>query len=366
VLESIPDGVIVQDTEGRVVVMNDQARSLLGSQRVFRSSGLHELTALVQQVMGTSLAPGLYALGDPQRVNLDDRMLSAQAAAVLTQTQHRIGTVILLRDITDHVRQERAREEMLNRLAEDIQVPLASLGRTGAGVQSDLARSFAREVTRQAVALQKMILDMRELANVDALSVRRAQRILRLETLVWAVANEWRQVAQVSGLQMVLQFDRKGLFVLGDEKRLRWAIGNLIDNAIKYTLPGGALSLEIKEESEGMATLRVRDNGVGISPDDRPNVFTQFYRGTPIRPDGSAIRVPGMGQGLYIARQIIEAHGGKIQLKSTVGVGTAVYFGLPLTAPIGIEIPPLPENMEGETVQLPAGFASEWDSVNRR
>jgi len=153
--------------------------------------------------------------------------------------------------------------------------------------------------------------------------------------------------------------EQRGLFILGDEKRLRWAIGNLIDNAIKYTLPGGSLTLEIKPEANGSAQLRIRDNGVGIQDDDRAHVFTRFYRGSPKTADGQIIRVPGMGQGLYITRQIIEAHGGKIRLKSSVGVGTAIYLALPLTAPVSMSLPIFEADMEGETVQLPESMLTD-------
>ncbi|MDX1992653.1 MAG: ATP-binding protein [bacterium] len=361
VLEAMPEGVVVQDMDGRVVLMNDKARHLLGSHRVFRSSGLHELSGLAAQMMGAALSPGLYALGDPQRVGLDGRMLSAQAAAVMSPiSDRRLATVILLRDITDHVRQERDREAMLARLAQDVQSPLAALGRTGARIPSDMVNVFAREVTRHAIALQKMIVDLRELSTVDTLSVRRAQRPLRLETLVWAVANEWRQIAAANRLSLHVLIERRGLYVLGDEKRLRWAIGNLVDNAIKYTLPGGALTLEIRAESDGMANLRIRDNGVGIVRDEREHVFTRFFRGRPTTADGRTIQVPGMGQGLYVARQIIDAHGGKIWLKSTQGVGTAVYFTLPLTAPVTLEMPDFASlDLEGDTVRLPENFLIE-------
>jgi signal transduction histidine kinase len=216
-------------------------------------------------------------------------------------------------------------------------------------------------MSRQAVTLQKMIIDLRELSNVDAGSVKRRQRALRLETLVWSVANEWRQVAQANELTLHVIIERQGLYVLGDEKRLRWAIGNLIDNAIKYTVAGGALTLEIKEESESMANLRIRDNGVGIIKDELTKVFTRFFRGTPIKPNGDVIRTPGMGQGLHIAKQIFESHGGRIQIKSAVGIGTAVYMALPLTAPIGMELPQFQADMDGETVQLSEDILIEID-----
>lgn len=361
VFEAMPDGIVVQDADGRVIMMNDPARQLLGSQRIFRSAGLHELAAVVGDELGRSLAPGLYTLGDPHRIHLDDRMLSAQAVAIMSTADYRIGTVVILRDLTDQVLLERQRDILLQELARNVQEPLAGMGQLGLLVGSDMVNAFAREVSRQAVALHKMIVDMREMALVDGVSVKRRQRALHLETLIWAVANEWRQVAQANKLTMHLLIERKGLFVLADEKRVRWAIGNIVDNAIKYTPSGGALTLEIKEDSDGMANIRIRDNGVGIAKGERPYVFTRFFRGRPVNSDGQEIRVPGMGQGLYIARQIFESHGGSIQIKTSQRVGTAVYMSLPLTAAVGLEMPHFTSNMEGETMQLPEEFLAELD-----
>lgn len=354
VLESIPDGIIVQDLEGRVILMNEQSRLLLGSQRVFRSAGIHELARVVGETLGPALAPGLYALGDPQRIDLDNKLLSAQAAAVLSMTGQRLGTVILVRDISEKVREETAREQMLARLAQDIQQPLAGLAQTGTRSPNTLVNAFAREISRYSAALQMMIVEMRELNQYDQDDARQMQRPLRLESLLWAVANDWRQIAQAAGLTLHVIIEQKGLYVLGDERRLRWAVGNIIDNAIKYTLPGGALTLEIKGEENDMALLRIRDNGVGISKEDLNHVFVRFYRGTPTSKENEVVRVPGMGQGLTTARQIVEAHGGTIRIKSKVQVGTAVYIALPQTAGVAYELPYLDEAiMEGETMPLP-------------
>lgn len=354
VFESMPNGVVVQALDGRVLMMNDHARRLLGSQRVFRSSGLHEMVDKLPNVIGRSLAPGLYALGDPQRLAFGERMLRAQAAAVLSMTNQRLGTVVLLQDISDEVRLEQEREMLYQKLAEEIQQPLVNLARSGMSSNSDMVNHFAREITRQAVALQRMIVDMRELDYINADLVKHKQRPLPLETLIWAVANEWRQVALASGLKLHVIIQAKGLFVLGDEKRLRWGLGNLMDNAIKYTPTGGALTLEINAASGGLANLRIRDNGVGISEADLPHVFTRFYRGTPIKQNGEVIHVPGMGQGLHIAKQIFDAHGGAINIRSVQFKGTAAYIALPLTSgeSMKLQLPRFEADMDGETVQV--------------
>ena len=358
VLESLPEGVIVQDPDGLVVFMNDQAKDLIGSQRGEEGIDLKNLTAVVTDVLGPAIAPGIYALGDPRRVERDGKMISAQAGALLSLSNERVGTVIVLRDITEEVKRERAREALLSRLTQEVEHPIADKARLLANpaLTGDAISKFARDMSAHAVALQKLVVEMRELtADMGTRPLSRTQRPLPLETLVWAVANEWRQVAQAENLRLDVQIEKHGLHVLGDERRLRWAIGNLVDNAIKYTPPGGALSLEIKGDEDGAARLRIRDSGVGIKEDELQHIFTRFYRGTPTTSNGRMIRVPGTGQGLSVARHIIESHGGRIHIKSTVGVGTAVYFTLPLTAPMSLELPRLDEaEMEGETVRLDA------------
>ena len=356
VLEALADGVIVQDLDGRVLVMNEKARVLLGSSRVLRSNpDLQELTAFVTDRLGPALAPGIYALGEVQRIRLDHRVLDAQAAAVMSVTRQRIGTVITVRDVTTEVQVEHAREKILQHIQKDIQEPLADL------VQARPSAQINHEIRQHASALQKMILDMRDLTDAHLRKVTdEQQRPLLLDTLVWSVANEWRQVAQAQNLKLHVAIEKPSLYVLGEERRLRWAIGNIIDNAIKYTPAGGDVMLEIQEESaDGRAHLRVRDNGVGISREELPHVFTRFFRGKPVTAEGRAIRVPGSGQGLTIARQIFEAHGGSINIKSKPDVGTAVYFTIPLTSPVSLELPPLTQDLEEETVRMDTRHLSE-------
>jgi signal transduction histidine kinase len=341
-LESLPEGVLVQDIEGRVLVMNERARDLLKSE----SLNVPGLTGQITDYLGVALAPGLYTLGDPQRVEVEGRMLSAQAAAITDLGGGRVGTVVLLRDITIEVRRERLRERVLNRMSADVQQPLAERARR------ESHSTVARELSRHAAALQKLILEMREITMADTPLIQQGQRPLHLETLVWNIANEWRQVARAANLSLSVEITQKGLFVLGDERRLRWAIGNLMDNALKYTSAGGQFTLEVQGEVRGQAALRIRDNGTGIRPEELPHVFTRFYRGTPTLADGTVIRTPGAGQGLSVSKQIIEAHGGAIEIKSKSGVGTAVYFTLPLTAPVTLALPVLADDLEGETVLL--------------
>jgi signal transduction histidine kinase len=256
----------------------------------------------------------------------------------------------MLRDATDEVKLERLQERMMQRFASEIQAPMLDLARAEA-LQLPLAE-VARGLNRHAAALQKLIVEMREMTMPGAPLATGGQRPIFLDTLIWVIANEWRQIATAAGSTLEVKIEKSGIQVQGDERRLRWAIGNLLDNAIKYTLPGGKLTLEINDESNGLALMRVRDNGVGIKPDELPHVGTRFYRGTPTTPAGEVLRIPGTGQGLYTAQYVIQAHGGVLQVRSKVGIGTAVYFALPLSTTQSGAQPHFATDadMDGETV----------------
>jgi two-component system sensor histidine kinase VicK len=359
VLESIPEGIIVQDENSRLIVMNAQARELLNQHETSDTIALEDtpldaLQHVVDEQLGQSIAPGVYTLGNPLSVEYEGKVLSAQAAAVLSPTQKRLGTVIILRDMTDFVRQSKARDDLLEKLSADIQEPLAQFARENATHPDPLVDNFAREIAKHAASLQKMIVDMRELTRYSRMTARQRQRVIAVETLIWAVANDWRQIAQAAGIAMDVEIRKTGLFVLGDESRLRYALGNIVDNALKYTPTGGRISLEVKDEVEGAVHLRVRDNGVGISDQDYAYLFTSFYRGTPVTQQGQVIRVPGMGLGLPEAQRIVTAHGGVMRVKTRLNVGTAVYFALPLTSGVSYQLPTLTDDdMEGDTVVIP-------------
>ncbi len=362
VLEALHDGVVVQDLSGQVTFINDTAKNLLdlpgGLRSALDEGRIDALTSAVTDTLGTALAPGIFALGEPRRfeLNNDDpdraRTLSVQAAAIMAINKQRVGTVLILRDATDEVRRERAREQLLARMQEEIGAPIDD-----SAVQvsaSDGMAEFTHEIKRRSVALQKMLVEMRDLISASHRTAAQSDRPITLDKLVYALVNEWRSTATAANLSLDAQIERAGLTVYGDERRLRWAVGNLIDNAIKYTPPGGKIAVEVKGEDRGMARLRIRDTGVGIAPEELEQVFTRFYRGAPTTEGGRAIRVPGSGQGLTIAREIIESHGGRITIKSTPYVGTAVYFTLPTEPRPQPESAVLPrvDSSEDDTMQM--------------
>lgn len=338
VLESLPEGVILYSLSGQLLMMNDRARALIDGQP----------PAL--PLLEAANALDGFRLSAPRRIDHGARVLEAQTTQIVVPGGRALGHVVLLRDVTLEARRQRMHTVMLEQMNLPDDPHRQDTAMNPRLRMDPKVGEFVREVARHAAALQKMIVDMQALTQYNAPQARSRQRVMSVETLLWAVANDWRQIAVAANLTLQVTVQRKGLLIRGDERRLRLALGNIVDNAIKYTPAGGTITLEVEREAEGSVHLRVRDNGVGIHTEDLKHLFTPFYRGTPTDEDGQTLRVPGLGQGLKVARQIIEAHGGQIKVKSRAGAGTAVYVALPLVVDAPALLPDEPFLHEGDTV----------------
>jgi signal transduction histidine kinase len=120
------------------------------------------------------------------------------------------------------------------------------------------------------------------------------------------------------------------LIVRGDMQHLRWALGHLIRNAIGYNLPGGKIHVTVQMDNLlPYINIIFHDTGVGISSRDLPHIFERFYRGDPRDKQGRLVDPRGLGQGLFIARTIAEAHHGSLHVRSEVGQGSQFTLLLP-------------------------------------
>jgi signal transduction histidine kinase len=161
------------------------------------------------------------------------------------------------------------------------------------------------------------------LAREDA-GVDRPQEPLDLSAVVRGVVEDLRPLAEARGVQLRAE-SNGALPARGNALRLRQVFLNVVDNAIKYTPPGGAVAVRAHAK-EGQAVVTVLDTGVGIPPEHLPRVFDRFYRVDKARSREQG----GTGLGLSIARSIIAAHGGRIELTSSPGQGTTCTVSLPV------------------------------------
>lgn len=231
----------------------------------------------------------------------------------------------------------RLRDESLSAISHDIGQPLAALRLTAESLQAEVSESSAPrapdlvpEIRRISVATEQMAAMIGELSDLSRLRMgRELQLQLQEVELAALVKSEVEAQRKAAGRQRIrIESGGEDLHGLWDQTRLRRVISNLLNNAIKYSSGRGEIVVELeKEHRDGRewALLVVRDQGVGIPAADLPYVFDWFHRAPNV-----VGRFAGSGIGLPGAKQIVEQHGGKIEVESEEGRGTTVRVLLPL------------------------------------
>ncbi|MGN6608749.1 MAG: ATP-binding protein [Jatrophihabitans sp.] len=190
----------------------------------------------------------------------------------------------------------------------------------------DEQRRFAEIIDNAAQRMMHIVTDLLTLAESDAGPLTLQQRTLALDEVLRAAADEQRFAADEKELSLVVDVHGT-LLVHGDRDRLRQAIDNLLINAIKYTPNGGTVRVEGDIE-DAEVVVHVRDTGIGVPPEQLPQLFTRFFRATTARRAG----IRGTGLGLSITRRIVEAHGGTVEAAANEPAGTVFTVRLPLVA----------------------------------
>jgi len=181
----------------------------------------------------------------------------------------------------------------------------------------------------ETVRLSYLISDLLALARGDEGQARFEREAVRLDTFVEAVTANAQGLAEERGITLSMQVPQP-VTLIGDEARLIQVLLNLLDNAIRYTNPGGHVHMSLRT-SGAAAQLVVRDTGIGIAPEHLPHIFERFYRADPARrrTGGSS-----SGLGLSIVEWVVHAHGGAVAVESRVGRGSSFTVTLPLTPPV--------------------------------
>lgn len=172
-------------------------------------------------------------------------------------------------------------------------------------------------IYEETILLQRLVQDLRLLSLADAGQLQLVRAEVDISSLLGAIADSVQAVAEDQGIQVRSIVPEEPLVVLGDADRLRQVIGNLVSNALRYTPAGGSVTLRAWEQG-AQVRITVSDTGPGIAPEDQVHLFDRFYRADAARDRATG----GSGLGLAIARALVQAHGGQIEVESTLGKGT--------------------------------------------
>lgn len=341
VVDQMPEGVLLMDAEGHVTVVNQFIRSLaaadpptsdrFGNRILFdlrRPSGerlspddLPIMKALVEKVttQGHELAAR----------RIDGRMvpLLVGAAPIRTANGEFAGATMILQDASTLKELEQLREEWASVVSHDLQQPIHTILLRSdllfTGALNEQQTEHVRQIRITVRRLERMVNDLLDASQLDARRLKIFPERLDIGELVHDIAARFPDAAHVTCHAP----ESHRLFVQGDAQRLEQVVSNLLSNATKYGEPDAEIQLDVSLAS-GCANVSVTNSGPGIDADELPLLFERYARSR----SAIASTTRGLGLGLYIAKGLIEAHGGHIWAESVPG-RTTFHFTLPLDGP---------------------------------
>ena len=252
----------------------------------------------------------------------------AQAHMIERQAQ----AVQLLREL------DQAKADFIATVSHELRTPLTSISgylemlQDGeAGPLPDQAASMLAIIDRNATRLRNLIEDLLTQSRIDAGRLRLELARVQLRPLLQSVLGAMAPLASASDVKLELSSTQDDLSVQADPQQLEQVFTNLISNALKFTPSGGSVLVLLSPAEEDGVLIEVRDTGMGIPPDEYPNLFTRFFRAS----NAAEAALPGTGLGLAIVQEIVHRHGGAVDIDSELGVGTTVTVWLPATQPDG-------------------------------
>ncbi len=324
VLEQMTDGVLIADPRGQVTYLNPAASRLFESQNGVGRSVAEVLRH--HQLVDTWKRSRVSGEAQSGTVELPSRRLFLQLY-VLPDRQTG-GSLLLVQDLTPLRRMETVRRDFISNVSHELRTPLASLKaltetlRDGALDDPKAAPRFLSRIETEVDALTQMAQELLDLSRIESGQVSLERKGVQSSKLLYASAERMR--TQVERARLSLHVEGAGDLteVQADPARLEQVLVNLIHNAVKFTPPGGTVTLSA--ESEGnYVRFSVNDTGTGIPEDDLERIFERFYKADRARSGG------GTGLGLSISRHIVEAHGGRIWAESVEGKGSTFFFTIP-------------------------------------
>ena len=343
-LENLGEGVAICDGSGHVLMMNDAARTILGfgdgdvrSLDAFQSLEAHDLEGhplpREQRPLMRALKGEKFTDCEVLRLRPDGerRHLLIGGTSVRDEGGGVALAILVFRDVTELRHVERQRDQYLALISHDLRNPLATiLLFTSTLKRAMVDKGLAEEVRlveraeRNAWHMNAMVDDLTETTSLESQGVALDRIACDLRELVAGVVDRLDD-ARARRVTMETE-DASPYIVLADASRLERVIANLLTNALKYSGEGTSVTTRLSRNGTTVE-FAVVDRGIGIEPESVKRLFERYYR----TPTGK-VRASGLGLGLYIARLIVEAHGGRIEVSSTLGKGSTFRVIIPSPA----------------------------------
>jgi len=341
-IDSAADGILILNADHTIERVNDAFERIYGRSDDELRGLRHEdivrwarkpdgLTLEEAEQNGWPLTPNahLYVEGDLQRA--DEQMpfvpVGITYAPLMDAKGELQNVIVTVRDITHFRNAEEIKATFISIVSHELKTPVAlikgyasTLRRDDARWEKPIIQDSLAVIEEEADRLAKMIEDLLDASRLQAGGLALKRTDVSLPNLAERLAQRFQ--TQTKKHTLKVDFPADCPVILADESRIEQVLSNLISNAIKYA-PRGEICISGQARSE-QVILCVSDQGPGIDPHDMPHIFDRFYRA-----EGAVRKTKGAGLGLYLARAIVEAHGGRMWVDPKPGSGARICFSLP-------------------------------------
>lgn len=324
IIDGLSEGIIAVDSSGNVTHVNPAIRDIFGTSKDEGRTGIIPAKDLWDD-FDTVISRG-YAI--VRNMNWKQMVLRIAICPLEDESNNIAGAVGLIRDVTESERLEQTRREYVANVSHELRTPVSSLRAMLETLVDDMVpdentkKRYYSHMMHETMRLIRLIDDLLTLSRLqsDLNSVKLEQ--FQIDEVIMEVADRYAVLAEEKGIKFSFSPMDEELIITSNADMVEQVIVILLDNAIKYTLPGGSISLDACFDDTNV-WISVSDTGIGISPDDLPHIFERFYK------SDKAHATQGAGLGLAIAYEITQRLGGKIEVDSKQGEGSVFTFTLP-------------------------------------
>ncbi|CAN5865715.1 ATP-binding protein [soil metagenome] len=317
VLDALPQGTLLVGAEEAVLYANRSFSDIFGPVPLSLSKlSPFRIQELVRQARREGPVDTDMEHGRPARV-----------IHVLVSPLEHGRVLVVVGDVTEQRRIQDVRRDFVTNASHELKTPVASILASAETLQiaveraSDRVPQFARQIEAAARALAQLVTDLLDLSRLESRTMD--QQDVDLTGVVEAEVDSILAMSTERGVTVIS--DVAPVTIRGSAADLALAVRNLMSNAVRFTEPGGEVSVALRQEESGRVVLTVADTGVGIPQRDLDRIFERFYRVDVARSRATG----GTGLGLSMVRHVVEAHGGEIRVESELGAGSMFTIELP-------------------------------------
>lgn len=330
VFAHMTDGILVFDTNGLLIHSNPATRKLIGL------ADKNSFIEIFGEYLDTTYDRLLMNIKGGIRqhiIRIKEKYVNLCFAPYLDQNKNIMGSICVIQDITKHKKLEEMQKEFVANVSHELRTPLTTIKSyaetllNGAVDDRQIALDFLNVINYESDRMTALVQDLLELSRLDNKQTKFSMQSINLSHIVESSISKFQIHAKKKHQKMVYNKTDDDYKITGDANRIEQVIKNIISNAVKYSNEGDSISIDVYEESSYVVVM-IEDTGMGIPNEDLTRIFDRFYRVDKAR----SRAMGGTGLGLAIAKEIMDCHGGHINVTSEVGVGTCFYLYFPYEA----------------------------------